>query len=459
MTISELYPIYREHPQVCTDTRRIMPGSLFFCLKGGRFDGNTFAGEALSKGAAYAVVDNPSYATDERCLLVDDVLRTLQQLAAYHRGQMQIPVIGITGTNGKTTTKELVTAVLSRKYRVCSTQGNLNNHIGVPLTLLSITPETELAVVEMGASHPGEIAELCEMAGPDFGLITNVGKAHLEGFGTMDEVLRTKTALYRSVARKNGVIFVSADDDLLMRQAVPLSTVPNVPSLNPWYLEQGFGPDWVAGAEQPCLVTYGMSEGSQCRALSCDNGLFLRFDWQAEGAVYPVQTHLVGGYNLPNALAACAVGSFFAVPPAECVAALEAYTPANSRSQVIDKGAVRIVMDAYNANPSSMEEALRNFSRIPAERAFPVLGDMCELGRERLREHEKVVQLLQTLGFSMAFLYGAEFAGTSAPEGWKFDDFEKLKQALAAQLRNGPALMLVKGSRAMRMERVLEIFS
>ena len=309
MTIEDLYSIYRQHPQVSTDTRNIPEQSLFFCLKGERFDGNDFAAEALEKGAAYVVTDRKPPFQDSRFLQVGDVLQSLQQLAAYHRQHLTIPVIGITGTNGKTTTKELVTAVLSRKYKVCATRGNLNNHIGVPLTLLSVTPEHEVAVVEMGANHPGEIDALCAIAAPDFGLITNVGKAHLEGFGNMDVIFHTKTALYRSVLSRNGTLFVNADDALLFDYAAELASIPAVPSLNPWSIEQGFGPDWKEATERLALYTYGTSQQAQCRAQAVEGSMFLQFDLEDGGAVHPVHTRLVGSYNFPNALAACAVGT------------------------------------------------------------------------------------------------------------------------------------------------------
>ena len=459
MKTEDLYSIYLKHPQVSTDTRNIPDQSIFFCLKGERFDGNTFAKDALDKGAAFVVTDSRQPFDDSRLIQVEDVLQTLQQLAAYHRSQLQIPVIGITGTNGKTTTKELVTAVLSRKYRVAATQGNLNNHIGVPLTLLSIRPEHEIAVVEMGANHPGEIAELCEMSAPDFGLITNIGKAHLEGFGSMDEIFRTKTALYRSVLSRNGTLFVCADDELLFRHAAELATIPEVPSMTPWYLDHGFGPDWRASAERLTLYTYGYSMNAQCRARIYRDSLRLRFEWHCNGTVYPVQTQLVGRYNFPNAMAACAVGTFFAVPPEECVAALESYSPGNNRSQVMEIGKVRVILDAYNANPTSMEAALRNLAEIPAKRTFLVLGDMCELGAESYKEHQRIVRLIMDLPFNGAFLFGPEFAATRAPESWKFTDIRKLEMALAEIIGNRPAQLLIKGSRAMRMERVMEIFS
>lgn len=459
MELENLYALYRQYPCVCTDTRQIRKDALFFCLKGENFDGNTFAAEALEEGAAYAVVDNPQYVLDARCLLVEDVLQTLQQLAHFHRRQLDIPVIGVTGTNGKTTTKELLTAVLSRKYRVASTQGNLNNHIGVPLTLLSIRPDSEIAVVEMGANHPGEIAALCQLVEPDFGLITNIGKAHLEGFGTYEEIIRTKTALYRSVASRRGLLFVHADDELLMRQAGELATIPDIPTLNPWYLDHGFGPDWQTGSRSITMYTYGSTEDANCRGRLHAAGLYLSFDLLADESAHRVDTRLVGQYNFDNAMAACAVGRFFGVEDADIVAALQDYTPSNSRSQILEKGPLRIVMDAYNANPSSMEHALRNFARIAAERKILVLGDMRELGADSVGEHQKIVDLMEGEHFTDVFLLGDEFGKTDAPENWKFKDMESLKQALRTVLNGQPAFLLVKGSRGMRMERVLELFA
>lgn len=453
MQINELYSLYLQHPEVCTDTRQLREGVFFFALKGERFDGNAFAAEALSKGAAYAVVDDARYATDSRCILVDNVLQTLQELAHHHRMQWRIPVVGITGTNGKTTTKELVTAVLSRKYKVRATVGNLNNHIGVPLTLLSVTPDTEIAVVEMGANHPGEIADLCAIADPDFGLITNVGVAHLEGFGSREEIFRTKTALYESVAARKGILFVSADDRLLMEKAAAMANIPDIPSLMPWCLDHGFGPDWQASGLS--VYAYGQSEEAQCSGRPDSDGLYLRFTWKCEEGEWPVQTQLVGGYNFYNAMAACAVGSFFKVPPAECTAALEAYCPSNSRSQILERQGIHIVLDAYNANPSSMEQALRNFSRIPSERKMLVLGEMRELGSYSCKEHARMVRLMEELGLKDVFLFGSEFAKAGAAV---FDSMDALKQALSARIAEcPPAYILIKGSRACRMEQVLEV--
>lgn len=459
METETLYSLYRQYPHVCTDTRQIKKDVLFFCLKGENFDGNTFAATALEQGAAYVVVDNPQYVLDGRCILVDNVLETLQQLAHHHRRQLNIPVIGVTGTNGKTTTKELLTAVLSRKYRVTSTQGNLNNHIGVPLTLLSIQPETEIAVVEMGANHPGEIATLCQWVEPDFGLITNIGKAHLEGFGTYEEIIRTKTALYRSVASRCGMLFVHADDGLLMRQAEAMATIPDVPTLLPWFQDHAFGPDWQAGNGNSTMYTYGSAEEANCRGRLHADGLYLSFDLLSEAGIRTVETHLVGQYNFDNAMAACAVGRFFEVEDAEIAAALQEYAPSNSRSQILEKGSLRIVMDAYNANPSSMEQALRNFARIASERKILALGDMRELGANSVEEHQKIVDLLADEGFTEVLLLGDEFGKTGAPENWKCSDMESLKQKLEGMLDGTPAYLLVKGSRGMRMERVLENFA
>lgn len=460
MKIEQLYALYSQHPQVCTDTRQIKEDVLFFCLKGENFDGNKFAAAALESGAAYVVVDNPRYVLDERCILVDDVLSTLQQLAHFHRRRLNIPVIAVTGTNGKTTTKELMSAVLSRKYRVTSTQGNLNNHIGVPLTLLSIRPDTEIAVVEMGANHPGEIATLCQWVEADFGLITNIGKAHLEGFGCYEEIIRTKTALYRSVASRKGMLFVHADDELLLRQAEALASIPDLPTLTPWCLDRGFGPDWQACGDSVTMYTYGSAQDANCRGCLHAAGLYLSFDLLDDDSKLKVETQLVGQYNFDNAMAACAVGRFFGIEDEEIVAALCEYKPSNSRSQILDKGNVRIVLDAYNANPSSMKLAVDNFVRIRSEQKIVVLGDMRELGVNSVAEHQKIVDMLEDKDahFTEVFLLGGEFSKTTAPENWKFADMESIEQALRAVLGEAPVFMLVKGSRGMRMERVLEIF-
>lgn len=426
MLISDLYSVYKEYPNVSTDTRNLKENTFFFCLKGERFNGNTFSAEALEKGAAYVVVDEPQYRVDDRCILVDNVLETLQQLAMYHRSQLKIPVIGITGTNGKTTTKELVTAVLSKKYRVVATQGNLNNHIGVPLTLLSIRPDTEIAVVEMGANHPHEIAGLCQISQPDFGLITNIGKAHLEGFGDVETIVSTKTALYESVRGKKGCLFVNADDALLMQHS-----------------------------ELSDRITYGTAEFADVRGQLIPSAMQMCFSDLTDNKI--VQTKLVGNYNFPNAMAALAIGKHFDVNPDDCRIALESYEPGNGRSQIIQKGNLQIVLDAYNANPTSMSLAIRNMAQISAKCKILVLGDMRELGQFSLQEHQRIVDLIRDLHFEHTFLLGEEFSKTNAPDDWKFPTLNELQIALNKLLSQSvSATLLIKGSRGMKMEQILE---
>ncbi|MBO4402298.1 MAG: UDP-N-acetylmuramoyl-tripeptide--D-alanyl-D-alanine ligase [Bacteroidales bacterium] len=427
MQISTLYQIYKSHPQVCTDTRNIIPQSLFFCLKGERFNGNLFAQAALEKGAAYVLTEEPQSREDERFIIVDNVLETLQKLAQYHRLQLDIPVIGITGTNGKTTTKELVTAVLSKNYRVTATQGNLNNHIGVPLTLLSIPQDAEMAVVEMGANHPHEIAELCRLSQPNFGLITNIGKAHLEGFGNVETIIATKTALYEAVRQRQGTLFVHADDTLLMQQS-----------------------------EGCRRFTYGSGASADVKGELLPGSVQMCFNENVGGG--RVQTQLVGDYNFPNAMAALAVGCYFNVGLEQCRAALTDYEPGNGRSQILKKGKIHFIIDAYNANPSSMSLAIRNMAQLSSEHKVLVLGDMRELGLESLREHQQMVDLIESLHFESVFLLGDEFGKTTAPDSWKFSTMEALKDALKSCLQHKNASVLVKGSRGMRMERVLEYF-
>lgn len=339
MEISALYACFLECQGVTTDSRNCPAGSLFIALKGASFDGNRFAAQALAQGCRYAVVDNPEYAgTDSRILLVDDCLKTLQQLANYHRRKLGTRIIGITGTNGKTTTKELVSAVLKQKYNLLYTQGNLNNHIGVPLTLLRLTSEHELAVVEMGANHPGEIKALVHIAEPDYGIITNVGKAHLEGFGSFEGVIRTKGELYDYLRGKAGsVIFLHHEN----------------PYLN--------------GIAQGLACTrYGQTPGLFVSGQLTGCSPFLAFDWTAAGETHSVQTHLIGSYNLDNALAAAAIGTYFGVSATQVCQALADYVPQNNRSQLVDTGRNRLIVDAYNANPTSMMAALKNFCQLEA---------------------------------------------------------------------------------------------
>ncbi len=364
--IEKLYELYRKHPVVTTDSRRIEPGSLFFALRGENFDGNRFAADALRQGAAYCIVDDPAAAADPRCLPVDDVLGTLQQLGLHHRRRLGIPVIALTGSNGKTTTKELIRSVLEKKFRVAYTRGNLNNHIGIPLTLLSIRPEDQIAVVEMGANHRGEIASYCRYTEPDYGLITNIGKAHLEGFGGLSGIRQGKGELFDYLHRAGGTAFCNLDD-------------PAVTGIARRY------PDLKT-------VSYG-TDGMEA-SLSPRNELTLRYQGVS------VASHLVGGYNAANIAAAIAFGEYFGVPLQRIAEGIGGYVPENFRSQRVEAGSNVLYLDMYNANPSSMEAAVRNFlevdERVP--RKMAILGDMLELGEQSAEEHRKIVGLTSSLG-------------------------------------------------------------
>lgn len=422
MEISALYACFLECQGVTTDSRNCPAGSLFIALKGASFDGNRFAAQALAQGCRYAVVDNPEYAgTDSRILLVDDCLKTLQQLANYHRRKLGTRIIGITGTNGKTTTKELVSAVLKQKYNLLYTQGNLNNHIGVPLTLLRLTPEHELAVVEMGANHPGEIKALVHIAEPDYGIITNVGKAHLEGFGSFEGVIRTKGELYDYLRGKAGsVIFLHHE--------------------NPYLNGIAQGLECIRYGQTPGLFVSGQLTG-------CSP--FLAFDWTAAGETHSVQTHLIGSYNLDNALAAAAIGTYFGVSATQVCQALADYVPQNNRSQLVDTGRNRLIVDAYNANPTSMTAALENFRQIKTSPKMVILGDMRELGEASLIEHQKIIRLLDEYRFERVLLVGPEFAkATSAYE--HFNNVDEVKKALEQNKPEGFTI-LIKGSNSLKL--------
>lgn len=426
MEIESLYDVYRQHPVVTTDSRDCPRGSLFFALKGASFDGNAFAAGALDAGCAYAVVDDPHGipSGDERYILVPDVLQALQQLAALHRRRLGIPVLQITGTNGKTTTKELVAAVLARRFNVLFTQGNLNNHIGVPRTLLRLTDAHELAVVETGANHPGEIAFLTDLVDPDYGLITNVGRAHLEGFGSFEGVKRTKGELYVALKRKGGRIFLNADDA-----------------------------DLCAMADGLTALTYGTAEGERpllVQGEALPGGVFLRFRWRShENVWHEVQTRLVGAYNLPNALAAVAVGLHFGVEGEQIDAALADYMPGNNRSQFVDTGRNRLIVDAYNANPTSMKAALENFRHMEVAPKMVILGDMRELGTDSAAEHQRVVDLLEQDAPEHVWLVGECFAATRH-HFRSFADVDAVREALLSEPVNG-AVILIKGSNGTRL--------
>ncbi len=428
--IDTLYSTYLKSRTVTTDSRAITPGCIFFAFKGETFDGNAFAPQALEQGAALCVISDERYKVDDRCIVVEDVLTTLQQLATLHRSHLTIPIIGITGTNGKTTTKELVHAVLAKKYRTHATQGNFNNHLGVPLTLLAIPADAEMAIVEMGANHPGEIAALCKIAQPDFGLITNVGRAHLEGFGSFEGVIRTKTELYRHLVSRKGHAFVNSDNDILTSQAASIG-------LN--------------------TLSYGASEKAQTRGHLVGSDPYMKFYIEDGDNVYSIQSQLLGNYNFDNAMAAAAVGRYFRVDLWDIKEAIEQYAPANKRSQYKESGRNVLFLDCYNANPSSMKVALDNFTALPRENKVAMLGGMKELGTDSRKEHETIVRRLIesiTAGtLSQAVLVGPEFQGMN--EGheevvqWFENVGEAVKHYTAAPLSG--ATVLLKGSNSTKM--------
>ncbi len=424
ISTEELYKIFLEHPVVSTDTRNTPDKSLFFALKGANFNANEFAAEAIKKGCAYAIIDDEKFYSD-KCILVPDVLKALQNLANYHRKQFTIPVIGITGSNGKTTTKELTAAVLSKKYSTLFTQGNLNNHIGVPLTLLKLTKEHGMAVIEMGANHVGEIDMLCRIAEPDYGIITNIGKAHLEGFGGYEGVIKAKSELYKCIKEKNGELFVNADDELLIK------------------LSDGV------------YFTYGVSRDADIRGfLDKDSFLAKGTIEMIDGEDIQVSSQLAGSYNFYNILAAACIGYYFEVTPEEIKQAIEDYIPSNNRSQIEKKGSNTIWVDAYNANPSSMKTAIENFAAQNTPNKVLILGDMFELGEESQKEHQAIADLIEKNNWGAVYLIGKEFskAKSSGKSFIALDDF--IKWLAEHPLKD--TTILLKGSRGMQMERVLE---
>ncbi len=454
MEIKELYEIYKAHPVVTTDSRNCPEGSIFFALKGETFDGNKFAMQALEKGCAYAVVDDSSFLTPHSSLiLVDNVLDTLQQLARYHREQLGIPVVGITGTNGKTTTKELVAAVLSRKYRVQYTQGNFNNHIGVPLTLLSIKPDCEIAVVEMGANHPGEIRDLAALALPTCGLITNVGKAHLEGFGSLEGVINTKKELYDNIVARGGHVFLNANNELLLdalRKSHSSFLTPHSSLISTY----SSNPDVVADVNG--------------RLLRC--APYVEFEWNLNNAQCTMHnaqlsTHFVGAYNLDNMLAAITVGLHFGVEREDICAAISEYIPANNRSQLTKTERNTLIVDAYNANPTSMMAAIDNFDIMEGENKVAILGDMLELGEQSEIEHQNIVRRLMESKIERIILVGKEFEkacdklGVRSEElgvNSKFSIFNSQLSTLNSQLSTlNSQLILLKGSNGIGLYKLI----
>lgn len=453
MEISQLYEIFTQHPVVTTDTRDCPAGSIFFALKGASFDGNLFAAKALEAGCAYAVVDNAEVsATDNRFILVEDVLTTLQDLAAYHRRELGTPIIQITGTNGKTTTKELTAAVLQQQYRVLYTLGNFNNHIGVPKTLLRLTAEDDIAVIETGANHPGEIALLSKIVDADCGLITNVGKAHLEGFGSFEGVIKTKSELYDYLRSKldDAAPEVCPDADEEVGYAAPFVFLNGD---NPYLPKQAVGLD---------SVTYGQPGHDydvEGEVVECNP--FLKLRWRVKAGEWSeVQTQLIGSYNIDNALAAAAVGTHFGVGAEQVSSALADYCPSNNRSEYRKTERNRLVIDAYNANVSSMHAALDNFRLIADNHKMMILGDMRELGEVSAAAHQEIAELAATTGCEALWLVGENFSGTE-PSGFAgelrhFKDVEEVKTALSdAPLHD--RLILIKGSNGTKLFQLPEL--
>lgn len=432
MEISELYSIFEKHPVVTTDSRECPEGSIFFALKGASFNGNAFAQKALDQGCAYAVVDEKEFAPDgdKRFILTDNCLHTLQKLANYHRRHLGTKIIGITGTNGKTTTKELVATVLEKKFNVLYTQGNFNNDIGVPKTLLRLKPEHDIAVVEMGASHPGDIKTLVDIVEPDCGIITNVGRAHLQGFGSFDGVIRTKGELYDFIRDNGGFVFIHNENKYLQGIASGLRLVK-----------------YGTTANDPSLEVCG--EVVECAP-------FLKFRWNhRQSAWHEVQTHLIGSYNVYNMLAAACIGIYFGVSEEDVSEALRDYVPTNNRSQLEVTASNKLIVDTYNANPTSMRAALENFRDMAVSPKMAILGDMRELGDVSLEEHQKVVDFLKDNAIDNVWLVGEEF-GKTCCQYRKFKDVEEVKAEIAVNKPTG-FYILIKGSNGIKLFQLPEL--
>ena len=423
-TLEKIYELYKKAYSITTDSRNISKDCIFVALKGEHFDGNDFALQVAEEGIAAGVIaDRKDLSKHDRLFVVDDSLKALQELAKHHREQLGLPIIGITGTNGKTTTKELISAVLSKKYNIIYTQGNFNNQLGVPLTVLRIKPDTEMAVVEMGASHPGDIDELTNIGEPNYGIITNIGRAHLRDFGGYEGVIKTKNEMYQYIGAHKGILFVNKDNELLMSLANNINK-----------------------------VTYGTGNDADVKGKMLSANPYLSVEWNG----YKIDTQLVGDYNFENVLAAICVGKYFKVAENDIVEALSSYCPTNNRSQVIETGKNRVVMDAYNANPTSMSYSIKNFRNICKDDNLLILGDMLELGEESQQEHQTIVKLLQELKFKNVCLVGEEFSKVS--EHSKFSIFENV-EALIEYLANHPISgfdILVKGSNGIHLNKIID---
>ncbi|WP_298422114.1 UDP-N-acetylmuramoyl-tripeptide--D-alanyl-D-alanine ligase [uncultured Kordia sp.] len=421
--IAELYTIFKKHPVVCTDSRNITLNCIFFALKGENFNGNKYAVEALKKGASYAIVDEEAYATSKKTILVENVLETLQKLANYHRHQLNIPIISLTGSNGKTTTKELINIVLAKKFNTTATKGNLNNHIGVPLTLLSMNSSTEIGIVEMGANHQKEIAFLSNIAEPDYGYITNFGKAHLEGFGSIEGVIIGKSELYDYLKANDKFIFVNGNDSKQVERT-----------------------------QNSRHYTFGNTTTADIKIQFIDANPMVRLQTNT----IEIQSQLIGAYNFPNIAVAIAIGIYLNVPLNDIKEAIESYIPSNNRSQIIHKESNKIILDAYNANPTSMKAALDNFSRLTDAKKVAFLGDMFELGSTAKEEHQYINDYIDSLHIDKVYLVGENFNSieSSNPKVSIHKNFESLKNDFP-EVKN--STLLIKGSRGMALERILEL--
>ena len=423
----KIYELFLKYPVISTDSRKIEPGCIFFALKGETFDGNRFADNSIAAGAAYAIVDDHQVVKNEQYLPVENVLSTLQQLSLIHRKHFSIPVIGITGSNGKTTTKELISAVLSGKYKTLATTGNLNNHIGVPLTLLKINESTEIAVIEMGANHPGDISFLCNLALPGFGIITNIGKAHLEGFGTLEGVIRTKTELYRYIESTGGKVFINNNDGILLEHAANL-----------------------------LKITYEIGNKAEVNGKLTGSEPFISFTLNTGKESVNIKTKLFGEYNLENLLAAACIGNYFGVPSGEIKSALENYEPSNSRSQVTQSDRNLLILDSYNANPTSMLAALNQFSSSTYNNKVLILGDMLELGGVSDEEHLALIRIIGDLGFPEVYLVGPALTRLNSKREWICFNDSDLARLWFSHHRLTGKTILIKGSRGIKMEKIVE---
>lgn len=425
MNIAYLHLLFLESSGVSTDTRKITSDCLFFALAGENFNGNRFAKDAIDKGAKYSVVDEKEYVINERFILVDDVLQTLQDLATFHRRYLNIPIVALTGSNGKTTTKELINSVLDKKFKTTATVGNLNNHIGVPLTLLSMNSETKIGIVEMGANHLKEIEFLCEIAKPDYGYITNFGKAHLEGFGSEAGVIKGKTELYDYLIKNEKLIFINGNDEKQLEQI---------------------------GSYQHQFIFGG--DSSQVKVEFVESNPFVKLNYQG----IEINSQLIGSYNFNNIAAAISIGQYFKIEPIEIKSAIESYIPTNNRSQIIELGDIQIILDAYNANPTSMKAALESFDKLNHSKKIVILGDMFELGKSAIAEHQKIVDYSSSLNLDRIILVGNLFNQTLTNNQLieTFDSYEDFKTHMKSNYFKG-STVLIKGSRGMALERILEL--